>query len=665
MNTTKNQKRIGWGRGILRGFLILYLIGYLILSGGLAVQAWPDNPLRQRLYVHEIERLVTLQVTSEGIDDLERALRTIARLPAQEGQARATRVELDFLIDQLTFALALGPCPGKKTQASAEKKDAGANGQAKGANNTEKPAEPNQAVQTSNAGAKPANSAASSTPAAAQLAQKTEEKSSQGAGKAPAKQHPDDEAECCKHDVPQAMRDRLAANPNRWNRLDVTNAATILRAAVCRLEMRKLQIVPSKLEHKPLVVLWRIFPKPEMLPPMPPLTLSEQTRVAELLSELRRPASEARNTEAGKKIRPLLEGLQDADFMLLILALGGWGAAAQGLGSIAAYFGHGTYVDRWWLFYLTRPFIGATLAFAFFVILRAGLVSASASWTDINHLGYAGIAVLVGFFTTEALENMKRVAGAFFSEKGSADGLHGTKPSVEALRWNEQDELEVQGTHFVSRSQIVVNGEALDDESVYFVGPEKLVCRAGFKKLPAGGKLKVWNATPKNGVSEEVRIPVHPVDPVIDEIQWRDDDQVVIIGRRFAESFAFYVGTVEKTAHAKRDSETRIILDATGAGAVPKSRIVIGNLSDPPIFSKPAVLPAKTVKAKDPEKKNDAPDQGKKSDLPEQGKKSDALAEGKKGGVPAEGKKSDAPAGGKPGDGPAPQKKDDPPKTTE
>lgn len=410
-----------------RSLVVLYLLLALVVSGGIALQSWPDNPLRQRLYLRESEQIVVLQVTAESLELIERGIGTLARLPVIEDEPRPNRADLEFLTKALTLAEGL---PGSSGPSSS-----------------------------------------------------------------------------------------LPSSPLRWNRQQVDGAATVLRRAHARLERRKLDFSPPTPEPKQWVILLRTFWPDPITPPSPLLSVSEQARVGEIQADLRGRSPEPKpTTETGRKLRPLLENMQDADFMLLVLALGAWGASAQALASIAAYFGSRRYIARWAWYYVTRPFIGASLSFAFYVILRAGLLSASASWSDINHMGYAGIAVLVGFCATEALENLKRVAAAFFQDKQGADALHSGKPHIQQLHWDGHNQLEIIGTGFAADARVLVDGKALPTSVVDFETNEKLVCKAGLDSLPDGARLKVSNPGDSAAVSAEMPIPAHRTGPAIEKI---------------------------------------------------------------------------------------------------------------------------------------------------
>jgi len=403
---------------------IIYLVFVLVFASGLALQAWPDNPLRQRLYVAEAERLAVLQVTRERIDALNQAIATASQLPAADEANRPSRAQLETLITQVT-------------------------------NFT-------------------------------------------------------------------GWKERPDLNPLRWNRKTVGEVVERLLNERRLIEKRRPAALPTQVESK-LSFYWRIIRPTAMAPSDPPLTNSEQARVAVLLADMNvpRPAGAA-TSEIARTARPLLDRMQDTDFILVILALGAWGAAATALSSIAEYLGNGRYNDRWFVFYLTRPIVGATLAWVFYVLLRGGLMTRDPTWTEINHLGYAAMAVLVGFFSTEAMENLKRIAKGIFTDKNKTDNLDAQKPVLSDLRWieaSDADQLELIGDHFTAGACVLAKGQVLA-RGVRFENPKKLVCDMPPATFAQGDLVQVVNLGADMTPSDALAVPALPVNPVISKAEW-------------------------------------------------------------------------------------------------------------------------------------------------
>lgn len=85
-------------------------------------------------------------------------------------------------------------------------------------------------------------------------------------------------------------------------------------------------------------------------------------------------------------------------------------------------FAYHTAIDdlekQYWYWYLSRPFVGASLAVIVYFLLRGGLFSSSASNNDINLYTVIAIACLVGMFSKQAIAKLTTIANQLF-EKGN------------------------------------------------------------------------------------------------------------------------------------------------------------------------------------------------------------------------------------------------------
>lgn len=465
---------------LVRSLVVLYLLAVLVVAGGLALQAWPDNPLRQRLYVIEAERIAALHVTAESISSLNRALAILANLPEADLAKRPSRADLAFLLEQRAFADAILKTLGNRQ--------------------TDPAPEP---------------------------------------------------------------------NPARWERRTVAVASERLIGARQKLEQRALSLVPSKLDSKPFVILCRTFAVPQKLAFEPALTASEQARVSLLLSERNRaPSDTAATSVIDQKLRPVLAQIQDADFILLVIALGAWGAAAQALASIADYFGTNRYSDRWAIFYLTRPPIGATLAFTFYIIFRGGLLSRDAAWESVNHIGYAAISVLVGFFSNEALANLKRIASGIFADKEDHEGLKAKQPLVSSLKWSvtsAADLLEISGGNFGPATQVIVNGVAAT-QGIKLTGTTLISCDAQLLRLKAGDLLQLLDPGAGAKLSPPQPVPALPTRPALVSAQLdATKATLTLTGRRFPTPPSVIINNALTTTPPTSASSGSIIFSLSGA----------------------------------------------------------------------------------------------------
>jgi len=111
----------------------------------------------------------------------------------------------------------------------------------------------------------------------------------------------------------------------------------------------------------------------------------------------------------------------DTNLLLLALLAGALGGVLHSLRSIAWYVGERKLRWSWVLYYWCLPFVAAILALLFYLLIRGGLISAQGTTQDISPYGIAAVAGLVGLFSDQAAEMLKKVFTTVFAAapKGS------------------------------------------------------------------------------------------------------------------------------------------------------------------------------------------------------------------------------------------------------
>lgn len=102
--------------------------------------------------------------------------------------------------------------------------------------------------------------------------------------------------------------------------------------------------------------------------------------------------------------------------LFLIVGLAGaLGSLVHALRSLYWYVGNRALVWSWLAKYILLPFIGSTLAFVFYFVLRAGLFSPQATVEEASPFGFAALAGLIGMFSDQAAEKLKEVAATLLA----------------------------------------------------------------------------------------------------------------------------------------------------------------------------------------------------------------------------------------------------------
>jgi hypothetical protein len=106
----------------------------------------------------------------------------------------------------------------------------------------------------------------------------------------------------------------------------------------------------------------------------------------------------------------------DTNLILVAGLAGALGGLLHSLRSIARYVGERQLRWSWVLFYACLPFVAAILALLFYFLLRGGLISAQGTSKDISPYGIAAVSSLVGLFSDEAVEMLKKVFSNIFAK---------------------------------------------------------------------------------------------------------------------------------------------------------------------------------------------------------------------------------------------------------
>jgi hypothetical protein len=106
----------------------------------------------------------------------------------------------------------------------------------------------------------------------------------------------------------------------------------------------------------------------------------------------------------------------DVRLLVVVALAGAIGGQMHSTRSLAWYVGHQGLKWRWVPYYLVTIVLGAGLASIFYLIIRGGIVSSnSTSAADANPYGFAALGALVGLFTEQAMEMLRRVANQVFA----------------------------------------------------------------------------------------------------------------------------------------------------------------------------------------------------------------------------------------------------------
>jgi hypothetical protein len=130
-------------------------------------------------------------------------------------------------------------------------------------------------------------------------------------------------------------------------------------------------------------------------------------------------------------------------FFAIVAIAGALGGVMHSSRSLVWYVGRQGLKWHWVPFYVVTVVLGAGLAEVFYLLVRGGLFGGQATPTDVNPYGVAAIAALVGLFTEQALEMLKKVAAEVLSPPADAHASAAHAPP--AASGDESDVSEQAG----------------------------------------------------------------------------------------------------------------------------------------------------------------------------------------------------------------------------
>jgi len=96
--------------------------------------------------------------------------------------------------------------------------------------------------------------------------------------------------------------------------------------------------------------------------------------------------------------------------LAVVVFAGALGGQIHALRSFASYVGNRKLKVSWLVRYFLTPFVAASLSLVFYFVIRAGFFTANTTTQNMNVYGFAGLAGLVGLFSTMAVNKLRRMA---------------------------------------------------------------------------------------------------------------------------------------------------------------------------------------------------------------------------------------------------------------
>jgi hypothetical protein len=145
--------------------------------------------------------------------------------------------------------------------------------------------------------------------------------------------------------------------------------------------------------------------------------------------------------------------------LLLVLLAGALGGTLSSVRSLYWYVGNRELKWSWVPMYAFRPLTGTALACIFFLCVNGGLIT---SQNPSNRLWIIGLSALVGLFSSQGYEKLKKIFEAIFTEVPPAADKPTLVSGVTVLAVNPADSpiagggtVTITGTGFVSGTTVL------------------------------------------------------------------------------------------------------------------------------------------------------------------------------------------------------------------
>jgi hypothetical protein len=199
---------------------------------------------------------------------------------------------------------------------------------------------------------------------------------------------------------------------------------------------------------------------------------------------------------------------REARLLLVVALAGALGGLVYSLRSLTWYAGNRSLKYSWMMTYYLQPVVGAGLAIITYTVLRGGLVLVTTQTSSdvVNPFGFAGIAALVGLFSAQAAEWLKRVFEQVFTPapKGKDPAIEVRVADISPEHGAEQDEITITGTGFTEVEAVTFGGVQASD--VRRVSDTELKV-----KVPAGARSgPITVKTPAGTVASTQSFSVDP-----------------------------------------------------------------------------------------------------------------------------------------------------------
>jgi hypothetical protein len=190
---------------------------------------------------------------------------------------------------------------------------------------------------------------------------------------------------------------------------------------------------------------------------------------------------------------------REVQLMLMVLFAGALGGLVHAVKSLADYIGNRTAVTSWAWYYLTRPFLGGTLAFIVYAVLRGGFLTGTAGEVRVvSPFGAIALAALAGMFADKAAQKLAEVFDTLFKTddrrggKLAAPVVDRLEPPTVRTGTKTAVDLKIIGDRLGATRTVKIEGKERTPDKV---GDKEVVVKIQPEELAKSGRLSIGVVT--------------------------------------------------------------------------------------------------------------------------------------------------------------------------
>jgi putative Ig domain-containing protein/IPT/TIG domain-containing protein len=206
--------------------------------------------------------------------------------------------------------------------------------------------------------------------------------------------------------------------------------------------------------------------------------------------------------------RPLIT--REIQLLLIVIFAGALGSYVHALKSLSDFIGNRTLTASWFWWYITRPFLGMSMALIFYAVLRGGFLAGTpADAKIISAFGVMTVGALVGMFADKAAQKLAEVFDVVFKAPDARGGkldapvIDKLTPDTVTVGTAGPVKVTIGGSRLGKVSGIRVNGDERKPESV---SEKELTFMLRPEDMATEKTLAIEVVNPDGGVSASAKL---------------------------------------------------------------------------------------------------------------------------------------------------------------